>query len=83
MKCYGSFLVRCWLAEGDPRGARAVWQVEHIQTGALTRAASLSEVEVWALERCRAARAGAGETRGEEDEPGGGRPDAPTRTTDH
>lgn len=53
MKTYGSFLVRCWLL-GDPAGGtRAVFSVEHIQTGRSTRVESLAEAQCWMFEACR------------------------------
>ena len=56
MRAYSSFLVRCWLTEDSSQGEHSVLQIEHIQTGASVKAASLTEVEPWILEACRAAK---------------------------
>lgn len=53
MKLYSSFLIRWWLTREGSQSERTVLQVEHIQTGASTRAASLSEAERWMRETCR------------------------------
>ena len=54
MRTYSSFLVRCWLTQDSSQGEHSVLQIEHIQTGASVKAASLTEVEPWILEACRA-----------------------------
>ena len=56
MRFYSSFLIRCWLTRDASQGERPVLQVEHIQTGTSTRAASLAEAETWIFEACRAVR---------------------------
>ena len=56
MKCYSSFLVRCWLIGDEAQGEKAVIGVEHIQSGTRTRVASLAEAEQWMCETCRNAR---------------------------
>ena len=56
MRLYSSFLVRCWLTDNGLQGRQSVFQVEHIQTGASTRAEGLSEVEPWIFEACRTLR---------------------------
>jgi hypothetical protein len=53
---YSSFLVRCWLTEDALQGKQSVLQVEHIQTGASTRAQSFAEVEPWIFETCRSSK---------------------------
>ena len=53
MRRYSSFLIRCWLTDDGFHERQTVLQVEHIQTGASTRAESLSEAESWILEACR------------------------------
>ena len=64
MKLYSSFLIRCWLIGESEQVARAVIDVEHIQTGGHRRVASLPEAEEWMLELCRAvSSAHAPETR--------------------
>jgi hypothetical protein len=40
---YASFLLRCWDLEGDRRRI----QIEHIQTGAATRVATLAAAAIW------------------------------------
>ena len=57
MKLYSSFLIRCWLIHDPAEGERPVIDVEHIQTGGHTRAASLTEAEQWMFEACRTMRA--------------------------
>ena len=57
MRVYSSFLVRCWITEDESQGEQSVLQIEHIQTGASVRAATLTEVEPWILAACRNARA--------------------------
>src|SRR6266480_3546595 len=58
MKLYSSFLIRWWLTRAGSASERTVLHVEHIQTGAATRAASLTEAEKWMRETCcRAASA--------------------------
>lgn len=56
MRLYGSFLVRCWLADDPSQERQSVLQVEHIQTGASTRAEHFSEIEPWVLEACRSVK---------------------------
>lgn len=70
MKCYSSFLVRCWLIADSTRGERSVFDVQHIQSGGRARVGSLAEAEGWMLAACRnsrppevAEREGAGETK--------------------
>jgi hypothetical protein len=63
MKLYSSFLIRCWLISDLAEGERPVIEVEHIQTGGHTRAASLAEAELWMFEACRTTRAPAGAFR--------------------
>ena len=53
MKLYSSFLIRCWLIHDTATDERSVIDVEHIQTGCHTRAASLSEAEGWIFDACR------------------------------
>jgi hypothetical protein len=53
MKLYSSFLIRWWLTRVGSESERTVLQVEHIQTGASTRAASLAEAEQWMSKTCR------------------------------
>jgi hypothetical protein len=53
MKHYSSFLVRWWFTREESANERTVLQVEHIQSGASTRAASLSEAENWMRETGR------------------------------
>ena len=72
MKLYSSFLIRCWLIDDSARGERSVIDVEHIQTGGHTRAASLAEVEEWMFEACRTPRTPAGAARGAGRKPDGG-----------
>jgi len=62
MRIYNSFLVRCWLIQDSSQGERSVIDVEHIQTGASTRAASLTEAERWVFKTCHAARVNSEET---------------------
>ena len=57
MKLYSSFLFRCWLIHDPAHDERPVIDIEHIQTGSHTRAASLTEAEAWMFEACRAMRA--------------------------
>jgi len=47
MKCYRSFLVRCWLIEDSQQGQKKIIDVEHIQTGDHTRVAAMTEAEEW------------------------------------
>ena len=56
MRLYSSFLVRCWLTEDALEGKHLVLQIEHIQTGASTRAQTFAEVEPWIFETCRASK---------------------------
>ena len=56
MRLYSSFLIRCWLTEDAQQGKQSVLQVEHIQTGASTRAQTFAEVEPWIFETCRASK---------------------------
>ncbi len=63
MRIYNSFLVRCWLIQDPSQGERSVIEVEHIQTGASTRAASLTEAESWVFKTCHAARVNTDETQ--------------------
>jgi len=58
MRLYSSFLVRCWLTEDGLEGKQSVLQVEHIQTGASTRAQNFAEIEPWIFEACRASKSG-------------------------
>ena len=53
MKLYSSFLIRWWLTREGSHSERTVLQVEHIQTGASTRAASLTEADKWMRETSR------------------------------
>lgn len=53
MKLYSSFLIRCWLIQDSTENERSVLDVEHIQTGGHTRAATLVEAEEWMFEVCR------------------------------
>ena len=46
MKCYRSFLIRCWLIE-DQQVEKKVIDVEHIQSGDHTRVAGMTEAEEW------------------------------------
>ena len=45
MKIYNSFLIRCWLMRNTSQPDRAVFEIEHIQTGERKRAASFAELE--------------------------------------
>ena len=45
MKIYHSFLIRCWLLREPSQGDRAVFEIEHIQTGERKRVASFAELE--------------------------------------
>ena len=47
MKCYRSFLVRCWLIEDSQQVGKKVIDVEHIQSGEHTRVADITEAEEW------------------------------------
>ena len=71
MKTYSSFLIRCWLICEPPLEERSIIEVEHIQTGVHTRAASLIEVEEWMLESCRSTRSDTKAARAAGREPGG------------
>ena len=63
MRTYNSFLIRCWLTREPPQDGRAVYVVEHIQTGERTRVASLRDVRDWIDAACRGAPRGpAGES---------------------
>jgi hypothetical protein len=53
MKCYSSFLIRCWLIEDDQHAEKKIIDVERIQGGGRTRVASLTEAEEWMFEACR------------------------------
>ena len=53
MKLYSSFLIRCWLINDPAQGERSVIDVEHIQSGGHTRAATLAEAERWMFDACR------------------------------
>ena len=46
MKCYRSFLIRCWVIE-DQQAEKKVIDVEHIQSGDHTRVADMTEAEEW------------------------------------
>ena len=63
MKLYSSFLIRCWLIHDPSQGERSVIDVEHIQTGDHTRAASLTEAEKWITTACRTAQPAAQTTQ--------------------
>ena len=47
MKCYRSFLIRCWLIEDPQQVEKKVIDVEHIQSGDHTRVADMAEAEEW------------------------------------
>ena len=47
MKCYRSFLIRCWLIEDSQQIEKKVIDVEHIQSGDHTRVADMTEAEEW------------------------------------
>lgn len=47
MKCYRSFLIRCWLIEDSQQLEKKVIDVEHIQSGDHTRVGDLIEAEEW------------------------------------
>jgi hypothetical protein len=49
MRTYSSYLIRCWLIRDDPQNERAVFDIEHIQTGEHLRATSLAEVYDWIM----------------------------------
>ncbi len=51
MRLYRSFLVRCWLIKDHSGDERSVFDVEHIQSGERTKAATLQEAEQWMLSR--------------------------------
>ena len=53
MRVYGSFLVRCWLPEKTEQCEPATLQIQHIQSGAAMRTASLVDAESWIIETCR------------------------------
>lgn len=53
MRVYSSFLIRCWLTDDPSQEKQSLLQVEHIQTGASTRAEKFSEIEPWIFEACR------------------------------
>ncbi|MDQ3755255.1 MAG: hypothetical protein M3371_11055 [Acidobacteriota bacterium] len=70
MKCYSSFLIRCWLIEDTQQGEKKVIDVEHIQSGGHTRVASLTEAEEWMFEACRIIYfASGGSMRGDQEQP--------------
>ena len=54
MRTYNSFLIRCWLAREPPQDERALFAVEHIQTGERTRVVSLRAAQEWIDAACRA-----------------------------
>ena len=47
MKCYRSFLIRCWLIEDSQQVEKKVIDIEHIQSGDHTRVADMTEAEEW------------------------------------
>ena len=53
MKSYSSFLVRWWLISNEKDRERTVLEIEHIQTGAQHKGASISEAEDWMLSHCQ------------------------------
>ena len=54
MKSYSSFLVRCWLISNESeQRERTVLEIEHIQTGAHHKGASICEAEDWMLSRAQ------------------------------
>ena len=53
MKSYSSFLVRWWLISSETERERTVLEIEHIQTGAHLKGASICEAEEWMLSRCQ------------------------------
>lgn len=59
MRLYSSFLIRCWLTDDASQEKQSVLQIEHIQTGASTRAETFSEIEPWIFEACRSLKANA------------------------
>lgn len=56
MRLYNSFLIRCWLIRSPSEVERAIFDGEHIQTGARVRAASLGEIQEWLRAACQTAR---------------------------
>ncbi|GEM_PF-3271398 len=48
-KIYNSFLIRCWLLRSAAQADRAVFEIEHIQTGERQRVTSVAEMETWLL----------------------------------
>ena len=58
MKCYRSFLIRCWLIEDSQQIEKKVIDVEHIQSGDHTRVADMTEAEEWMFAVSRRATAG-------------------------
>ena len=58
MKCYRSFLIRCWVIEDLPLSEKKIIDVEHIQSGERTRVAEMSEAEEWMFAVTRKATAG-------------------------
>jgi hypothetical protein len=57
MKCYRSFLIRCWVIEDPPRSEKKIIDVEHIQSGDRTRVAEMSDAEEWMFAVTRKATA--------------------------
>ena len=55
---YASFLLRCWELGGDRRRI----QIEHIQTGTVTRVATLAAAAVWMRSIAAEARRQKGKT---------------------
>ncbi len=55
MKSYNSFLIRCWLIHLEPKNDKCVIDIRHMQSGEHKRAATLTEIQEWMMNECRAA----------------------------
>lgn len=56
MKLYNSFLVRCWVIQGESEKnatEKTVFDIEHIQKGEHQRAISPEDAMQWILTACR------------------------------
>ncbi|MCA1616663.1 MAG: hypothetical protein LC800_21750 [Acidobacteria bacterium] len=56
MKFYNSFLIRCWSIATPTDGERAVYDIEHFQTGERNRADTLAQIQQWITDACQCAR---------------------------
>jgi hypothetical protein len=52
MKTQGSFLLRCWLIQDETERERAIFDIEHVQTGEHERVENLAEAHHWILNQC-------------------------------